>query len=133
MIKNYIQFNEGIKHLLKGPTEEEIIKKIKSNPTQLLIKSCEIGNLNLIKYAIEQGGDINFKNNYPLRVTSELFNNVEICSSNIDFAKIISLVLIKSSLISLPLFKITLSILTSSITSVINVGLTVYVKLPVLS
>ena len=35
MIKNYKQFNEGINHLLVGPTDEEIINGLKNNPIKL--------------------------------------------------------------------------------------------------
>ena len=45
-ILNYSKFNESIRNLLVGPTEEEAHDFIRNlNPNDMLIKSCNIGYL----------------------------------------------------------------------------------------
>lgn len=59
MITKYSLFNESIKHLLKGPTEDEIFDNLKdSTPNELLKKSCKIGFLKGVNYALENGADL---------------------------------------------------------------------------
>jgi len=78
MIKNYKQFNEGIKSLLVGPSEEEIWNNIKDlSPEALLIKSCKSGLLIGVKFAIEKGVNIHIAEDIPLRITSKN-NNYDI-------------------------------------------------------
>lgn len=58
MITKFKKFNEGINHLLVGPTEEEIWNDIKDlQPQDMLYKSYDIKYDKGIKYAIEQGAD----------------------------------------------------------------------------
>lgn len=56
-MKNYKQFNESIRDLLVGPSEEEALK---SNPTKVLIQAIEENDLELSKSAIEYGADVNY-------------------------------------------------------------------------
>jgi ankyrin repeat protein len=63
MIKNFYQYNESIKHLLVGPTEDEVWNSIKDlKLDKILIKSSIIGLLKGVKYAIENGVDTNIDN-----------------------------------------------------------------------
>lgn len=63
MIKNYKQYNEGMKHLLVGPTEEEIWDNIKdSKPSELLIKSVQSG---IIKGVIISLDELEKYESYP--------------------------------------------------------------------
>ena len=101
MIKNYKQYNESIKSLLVGPTEEEeVIKGLIENmktPDIMIEKCCKLdllkgieylynnynltekdkktglyfasayGSLNIVKYIVGKGIDINYENGAPLR------------------------------------------------------------------
>lgn len=59
MITKYSLFNESIKHLLKGPTEDEIFDNLKdSTPNELLRKSSKVGFLKGVNYALEKGADL---------------------------------------------------------------------------
>jgi len=63
MIKKFKTYNESIRHLLVGPTEEEIIKWYKNNPDKLLSISYENNNIKGIKTALGEGANnIGFKN-----------------------------------------------------------------------
>jgi len=59
MIKKYKQFNEGIRHLLIGPTEEEIITSGLGNYLKVMIKEKDIDG---VQKAIDLGVDLNEKN-----------------------------------------------------------------------
>jgi len=54
MITKYKQFNEGIKQLLVGPSEKEIINSLKDEPLKLYKIGCEDGYLDMVKYALEK-------------------------------------------------------------------------------
>lgn len=55
MITKFTQYNESIKSLLVGPTDEELLKQFSNlRPVDLLWKSVEIGWLNGIKFAFEK-------------------------------------------------------------------------------
>lgn len=63
---------ESVRDLLVGPTEDEIWDNIKNlKPTDLLMKSCEIGLLSGVKLSLEQGANIHFQDDNPLRTSSE--------------------------------------------------------------
>lgn len=49
MITKFEKYNEGINHLLVGPTEEEVIFKLKDNPKKLFEFLLEINKPELIK------------------------------------------------------------------------------------
>ena len=59
MIKKFEKYNEGIKHLLTGPSEKEILDDMidKYNYEDMLYLSADIAFLPGIKYVVE---------NYPL-------------------------------------------------------------------
>lgn len=59
MIKNYKQYNEGINHLLVGPTDEEIIDGFKNNPNGLLSYSIRTEFVKGIEVSLENGANIN--------------------------------------------------------------------------
>jgi len=63
MITDFIKFNESIKHLLVGPTEDEIMDNfLKLSPNEMLIKSCKIGSLNGVKIALQRGAKVSYNN-----------------------------------------------------------------------
>ena len=68
MIKSYIQFNEGIKHLLIGPTEEEVLR---DNPNSLLNIPNLTDNRELFELALKKGGDINRNDGFLLHYYSQ--------------------------------------------------------------
>jgi len=68
MITKFDQYNEGIKHLLVGPTIEEILKE---NPTSLLGSSLLDGDYELFQLALKHGADINYKDNWLLKHCSQ--------------------------------------------------------------
>jgi len=71
MIKNYNQFNESIKSLLIGPTEEEIWKNFeKMTPDEILILSCKMGYMRGVKKSLEMGSDVNS----PAAMVNSIFN-----------------------------------------------------------
>jgi len=77
MIKKFKQYNESIRNLLVGPTEDEVLKSlINLPPYELLVKSCEIGLIKGIKLALGQGikHDDRFKH---LLETNIKLNNVK--------------------------------------------------------
>ena len=60
MIKRYKQFNEGIKKLLKGPTEEEVWKNFEGmTPDELLSVSSKINFVKGVEKALEDGAELN--------------------------------------------------------------------------
>ena len=99
MIKKYKQFNESIRNLLVGPSDDEILKNLKKlkpidlynkskdinffkgminafekdkniTPNKLLIDCCEIGNLEGVKFAYEKGANLEFNDGSPLQIAS---------------------------------------------------------------
>ena len=66
MIKKYKQYNEGIKHLLVGPTDDELKDYIKINPSRALLTYCKKNNLELVKLSLESGADPDYDNGHPL-------------------------------------------------------------------
>ena len=67
MITKFEQFNEGIKHLMLGPTDDEIIDNLKQlPPDKMLLKCCQIGLLEGVKVALERGAKISYDNFEPL-------------------------------------------------------------------
>ena len=73
------QFNEGIKHLLVGPTEEEIFNYLEldkiTDPDQLLIKSIEEGLLYGVKKALKMGANINYNSDDALGYACDSHNS----------------------------------------------------------
>jgi len=73
MITKFIKYNENIKSLLVGPTEEEILKSfINMKPDDILIKSIDSDYLDGIKYALRNNPNMNYRyepnmNSYPIR------------------------------------------------------------------
>ena len=59
MIKKYNQFNEGIRHLLVGPSEEEMIEQYKGSPIKLWEYSYKNDLTNGMIYAVDKGVDVN--------------------------------------------------------------------------
>ena len=82
MITKYNKYNESIKSLLVGPTEEEIIDNIsKLSPNDMFKTSIKCNMLEGVKKSIELGADVlNFYNgNYGLSLQSISYNcNLEI-------------------------------------------------------
>ena len=72
MIKKYKLFNESLLNKIKGPTEENIWELIKNyQPNSMLVKSCEIGYLKGVQYAIEHDANINYEHSLPLYLAVE--------------------------------------------------------------
>jgi len=68
VITKFTQFNEGIKNLLVGPTEDEVWDKLKGlSPDDLLDKSSVSDFLPGVKKAVELGADIHVQNDIFLR------------------------------------------------------------------
>jgi len=62
MITKFIKFNESVKSLLIGPTEDEVWNVIRNlSPNNLLIQSSKNGILKGVKIAIEEGAEINYQ------------------------------------------------------------------------
>lgn len=55
MITKFKKFNEGINHILVGPTNDEILDKIGAD--KMLLKMIDQNNIDGINYAIEHGAD----------------------------------------------------------------------------
>ena len=72
-IITYNQFiNESIKDLMKGKSDEEILKKLGDlNLEELLKKSLQNGYLNGVKLALEKGANPSDKDNEAIRFASE--------------------------------------------------------------
>lgn len=71
MIIKFDKYNESIKNLLIGPSEDEMWDTLRNlSPDELLRRSCSSGFINGIKVAIERGANIEF-NNYTI------FKNLE--------------------------------------------------------
>lgn len=69
MITKFEKFNEGIKHLLVGPTEEEFWDTIKSlHPTEKLRKSISAEYLYGINYALNHGAEIKELGHFSLKL-----------------------------------------------------------------
>jgi len=84
MIKKYKQFNENIKSLLVGPTDEDVLKSFKKlDPETILLKSIENSFIPGILYAIEKGVDITYDDNKLLR-RSVRNNNYELVKSCLE-------------------------------------------------
>ena len=67
MIKKFVQFNESIKHLLVGPSEDEVWDKIKDlSWPDLLLKSSKNGILKGVKLAVKKGTNIHYMSDEPL-------------------------------------------------------------------
>jgi len=69
MIKGYTQYTESIRHLLVGPTEDELFKNLgldKLSPDDMLDKSIELGILKGVKLAIKNGADVHYGNDLML-------------------------------------------------------------------
>jgi len=72
MITKFEKFNEGIKSLLVGPSEEEVWNALKDKTIEIkLRKFSEIGFLKGVKYCIEHGADIEYGYNKSLRTAAE--------------------------------------------------------------
>jgi len=72
MIKKFKQYNESVKSLLVGPSEEEIWNHIKNLPSnEMLVKSCKIGFLKGVKLALDNGAFVNVWGDEPLKYASE--------------------------------------------------------------
>ena len=83
MIKNYKKFNEGIKHLLVGPTEEEIINGLKDKPNILLDYSIRNNFLSGIKYAVSHGASV-FKLVRELKLTVDKLDIIKFLKNEYD-------------------------------------------------
>jgi len=72
MVKKFDEYiNESVKDLMKGKSDEDILKEIsRLTPYQLLIKSCDNGYLNGVKISLERGADPSYKNNYVIGYAS---------------------------------------------------------------
>ena len=72
MITKFEKYNESLRDLMVGPTEEEVWNNIKDFPPNELLKKCiEIGFLKGIKLALKKDADIHINNDEPLRLASE--------------------------------------------------------------
>lgn len=72
MIIKFEQYNESVKSLLVGPSEDEIWNNLKNlSPNELLKKSSEIGFLKGVEIALERGADIHIHSDYSLRWSLE--------------------------------------------------------------
>lgn len=59
MITKFTQYNESVRDLLVGPTEEEVLKAYeKMKPSDILFKSIINNNLDGVIYAVEHGANI---------------------------------------------------------------------------
>ena len=64
MIKNYKQFNESLVDKLVGSTEDEVWNTIKDlSPNEILIKSCDCGFIKGVIFALDNGANVQYKNN----------------------------------------------------------------------
>ena len=73
MIKNFTQFNEGINHLLVGPSIDEMLDKLKNghlSPNRMLEKSIKWKFKEGIEYALEKGA--------TLYLIPEYFNKISL-------------------------------------------------------
>lgn len=67
MIRKFNQYNESIRNLLVGPTEEELLNNLEQfDPTDALFKCVRKGNgfLKGVIRSVERGADINAKDNH---------------------------------------------------------------------
>jgi ankyrin repeat protein len=60
------RFNESLKDKLKGKSEDDIIKSF-DDMNELLINSVKKNFFNGVKYALENGANVHYNDNYPLR------------------------------------------------------------------
>jgi len=76
MIKKYNHFNEGLRDHLKGPSVEELVKNFGDiSIDDVLIKSVEIDYyFPIVKYAVEHGADVDYREGYALRKASSVGN-----------------------------------------------------------
>ena len=59
---------ESIKDVLKGPSEESILKSMENtDPDELLKKSARNGFIEGVKVALKKGADFHAKDDYALR------------------------------------------------------------------
>jgi len=74
LLNNYINhindnINEGIKKLLVGPTEKEILNNFKDNPNYILNNLHKFNwSVNAVKFAINNGSNINYRDGIPLTI-----------------------------------------------------------------
>lgn len=83
IITKYQQFNESIKSLLVGPTDDEVLDSLKNEePNVILMKSVNSDFLPGVKYALENGANVNFSDlstNY-LNDLNSTYDYFGICS-----------------------------------------------------
>jgi len=78
MIIKFQQYNESVRDLMKGKSDEEISKEIGDlNPNDLLKKSLDNNYLNGIKLALEKGADPSYNNNYAIKNAS-IYGHIDI-------------------------------------------------------
>lgn len=84
MIKRYSVFNENIRSLLVGPTDQEMMSSYnKENHEKIIKKWIEIGYIKGIKMAMEDGLDLNENLTNYLSIAC-LYNQVEIIKLFLD-------------------------------------------------